>query len=397
MVKATAAQGYGTVKIKDVASLAGVSTRSFYELFDGKEDCFLRTHELLVRRAARGIIVAQAGEHGWRERLSLVFDAFARALENETDAVCLVTVDAYEAGPVALEQARRAQSTIEAMIAETFVRAPDGILVPPLLVEGMVAAIACVIRTRFVAGRDQELPGLLDELREWAMCYPGKQVELAELDSRSVATRSVSNRPLSSEGALDSDRAVILAAVAKLAAADGYDTLTIPRIRRGAGVSRRIFDSHFDSVEDCFIAVLEQRGGEAIEQAGRAQIAGRTWAGGIYRAIAVLADRVANDPILAGVCLADTFPTDSRGSRCRKRLAGALTDQLIESVPVEQRPSNLVIEASINAVWELLHKHVVRASRQHRPQVAATLAYLALAPLIGSYAAMASICKELEA
>jgi AcrR family transcriptional regulator len=397
MVKATAAQGYGAVKVKGVAGLAGVSTRSFYELFDGKEDCFLRTHELLVRRAARGIIVSQAGEHGWRERLGLVFDAFARALENEADAVRLATVDASEAGPVALEQARRAQATIEAMIAETFVRAPDGILVPPLVVEGMVAGIARVVRTRFVTGRDQELPGLVDELREWAMCYPVKQDGLAELDSRSVATRSVSDRPLLSAGALDSDRAVILAAVAKLAAAGGYDNLTIPRIRKGAGVSRRSFDAHFDSVEDCFIAVLERRGGEAIEQAGRAQIAGRTWAGGIYRAIAVLANRVASDPILTSVCLADGFPRESRGSRCRKRLIDAVTEQLVESVPVEQRPSNLVSEASIGAVWELFQKHVVRAPRRDRPQVAATLAYLGLAPLIGSSAAMRSIRRELDA
>jgi AcrR family transcriptional regulator len=397
MVKATAARGYGAVKVKDVAGLAGVSTRSFYELFDGKEDCFLRTHELLVRRAARGIIVSQAGEHGWRERLGLAFDAFARALANEADAVCLATVDAYQAGPVALEQARRAQSTIEAMIAEAFVRAPDGILVPPLVVEGMVAAVARVVRARFLAGQERELPGLVDELREWATCYPDKQAAgLAELDSWSAPMRSVFDGSPVSVGALDNDRTVILAAVAKLAAADGYDNLTIPRIRKGAGISRRIFDTHFDSVEDCFIAVLEQRGSEAIEQAGRAQIAGRTWAGGIYRAIAVLSDRVASDPILTGACLADDFFVHSRGSRCRKRLLDAVMDQLVESVPAEQRPSNLVSEASAGAVWELFHRHVVRAPRQHRPQVAATLAYLGLAPLIGSSAAMSAIRREQE-
>ena len=397
MVKATAAQGYGAVKVKDVVSLAGVSTRSFYELFDGKEDCFLRTHELLVRRAARGVIVSQAGEHGWRKRLGLIFDALGRALANEADAVRLVTVDAYEAGPVALEQARRAQSTIEAMIAETFVRAPDGILVPPLVVEGMVAAVTRVVRARFVAGREGELPGLVDELREWAMCYPGKQAAgLGDLDSRSGLPRPAADGPPIPNGAIDDDRAVILAAAAKLAVADGYNSLTIPRIRKGAGVSRRAFDTHFDSVEGCFLAVLEQRGSEAIEQAGRAQIAGRTWGGGIYRALAGLSDRVANDPILANVCLADDFSPNSRGSRCRKRLLDAVMDQLVESIPDDQRPSSLMREASVGAVWQLFHKHVVRASRQHRPQVAATLTYLGLAPLIGSSDAMSSIRRELD-
>jgi TetR/AcrR family transcriptional regulator len=93
-------------KVQDVVQLAGVSTRAFYVLFDGKEDCFLRAHELLVRHATRGIIVSPAGEHGWREQLNLVFSAFVHTLTHEPGAVCLATVDAYAAGPAVLEQAR---------------------------------------------------------------------------------------------------------------------------------------------------------------------------------------------------------------------------------------------------------------------------------------------------
>lgn len=395
MITATAKQGYDAVRVRDVVALAGVSTRAFYELFDSKEDCFLRTHELIVRRAARGIIVSQAGELGWVERLGLVFEALKRALEEEPDAVSLAAVDAHAAGPAALEQARRAQATFGAMIGETFARAPRGIVVPPLVVEGMVATVIRLVRGRILSGREHELPGLIDGLREWALCCPDAgAAELAELDSRPVSPKPASQAPPVSSGSPDDDRAVILAAVAKLATADGYEKLTIPRIRGKAGVSRRKFNSHFDGVEDCFVAALEQRADEALEQAGRAQIGGRSWAGGVYRAIAALSDRVASDPILAGACLSNNFVPGSSGARCRQRLIEAVTQQLADGVPPEQRPSDLFKEASCGAVWELFHRHVVRSSPQHRPQVAATLSYMALAPAIGASSALSAIRRE---
>jgi hypothetical protein len=52
------------------------------------------------------------------------------------------------------------------------------------------------------------------------------------------------------------------------------------------------------------------------------------------------------------------------------------------------------MEASAGAVWELFHRYVARASAQQRPQVAATLSYMALAPVVGPSAAMAAIHQE---
>jgi AcrR family transcriptional regulator len=395
MIKAVAEQGYDAVRVRDVVALAGVSTRAFYELFDSKEDCFLRTHEMIVRRAARGIIISQTGEHSWKERIGLVFDELARALTHEPNAVCLATVDAYVAGPTALGQARRAQATFEAMVGETFARAPGGIVIPPMVVEGMVAGIVRLIRSRFISGREQELPRLMDDMREWVLCYPDKDAaSLVELDSRCVPVRPALYAPTTLPGTADDDRAIILAAVAKLAAADGYGGLTIPRIRTGAGVSRRKFNARFNGVEDCYLAVVEQRASEAFEEAGRAQIRGRTWAGGIYRAIATLSDRVASDHILTSACLGNDFLPGSRGSRCRKRLIVAIADQLVESVPRDQRPGHPSMEASAGAVWELFRRHVVVASPQQRPLVAATLSYIAMAPVIGPSSAMGAIRQE---
>src|SRR4051812_40348248 len=55
MVKTVAERGYGAVTVRELARVAGVSTRTFYRHYPSKEECFLRVHQLIVRRVLRGI------------------------------------------------------------------------------------------------------------------------------------------------------------------------------------------------------------------------------------------------------------------------------------------------------------------------------------------------------
>jgi len=55
------------------------------------------------------------------------------------------------------------------MIDHSFARAPDGVVVAPLVVKGIVAGVHGVARARLLAGRADELPGLADELATAAL------------------------------------------------------------------------------------------------------------------------------------------------------------------------------------------------------------------------------------
>lgn len=402
MIEIVADRGYDAVNVRELAHLAGVSSGAFYKLFQSKELCFLRTHDLVARRATRRIIASQVGESDWRERPRLIFDAFVHELEEDPDAARLALVEAYAAGPAALEQARETEAIFELMMAQTFARAPEGRVVSPMLVEGMMAGVAGVARTRLLAGREGELADLDAEMVDWMLCYASISADrLLELDPQSVwrDTRLLPLTVLSASGEGEAwsrtgDRALILTSTAELTAANGYSSLTLSGIHRGAGVSRAIFKSHFESVEDCFIAAMEQRTAEALAQAARAQTAGRTWPGGLYRAISALCDQIAGDPLLAGVCLVDNFASDSSGSRIRRQLIAKVVEQLADSAPPAEQPSALIAEASTAAIWTLFHHHVVRALAHSTPQVAATLSFVALAPVIGAAAAIAAIAAE---
>lgn len=401
MIKLVAEHGYQPLKVRDLVGRAEVSTRAFYEHFAGKEDCFLQTHDLISRRATRRIIGAQAGERDWRRRSHLVFEEFAREIENEPDGARFALIEAYAAGEASLASALRAERIFEGMLAESLARSP-GVVVPPMVIEGVVAGIARVSRNHLRAGRAVNLRDAGKELVDWTLCYTDKAAsKLAELDRNSV-WRDTTLEPLaasSHSGDSESwpstgDRALILAAVTELAVQNGYGGLTAPRIRSTAGVSRRKFEAYFEGVEDCYLAALDRHAGEALAQAARAQTAGRTWPGGVYRAIAAFCDYVAGDRFLARVCLADDFPPGSNGERARVRLRSAIAELLSEGAISENRHlSPVCTEATAGAVWSLFHHHIVRGWNLRR-QIAATLSYMALAPAMGASVAVGAIQDE---
>jgi AcrR family transcriptional regulator len=398
-IEIAAKQGYRALKVRDIVRQAEVSTRAYYEHFGGKEDCFLQTCDLIARRSSRRIIAAQVGETDWRERPRLVLEEFICGLEREPDAARLALVEAYVAGEASMEQVLHSRRVLEGMVLESFARSPDGVVVPPMIVEGMVAGIAAIAKARLLAGRVVELRDARDELVEWVLRYPDPvTAKLAELDRQSVwRDTTLLAAPVGAAGGEGSraggDRGLILDAVAALAATGGYAGLTVPRIRSAACVSRRKFDGHFDDVEDCYLAALELRMAGALAQAARAQTAASSNPGGVYRAIAALCEYIAADAFLTRVCLTGDFPPGPNGLRSRQRLIAAVAEQLSVSAPSAGHPAPLAAEASAAAVWAIFHHHVIRA-RSRRCQVAATISYLALAPLIGAEAAVAAIQAE---
>jgi AcrR family transcriptional regulator len=393
LIQIVAERGYGSLKIRDVVARAEVSTRAFYEHFAGKEDCFSQTYDLVSRRATRRVLAAQAGERDWRRRAHLVFDEFAREVEQEPAAARLALIDIYGAGEAALAKAWRAERDFEGVLAEALARPPGGVVVPPLIVEGVVAGIAMVSRDRLLAGRVADLAGNGNGLVEWAMSYASDvATRLSDLDTRSVwrDTTLEALREADKHRPPRGDRDLILKAVAELAATKGYAGLTASRIRSTASVSNRKFDAHFNGVEDCWLAALDQQAAEAMAQSVRAQNAAAGPAGGVYRAIAALCDHVAGDPFLARVCLGDDFPPGREGVRSRKRLSEAIVEMLADG---RARTSRLAGEAVIGAVWSLFQHHVLR-DKGSRSRIYATLAYMVLTPAIGPRAAVEAIERE---
>ncbi|HEY7892232.1 MAG TPA: TetR/AcrR family transcriptional regulator, partial [Solirubrobacteraceae bacterium] len=67
MAEVAAERGFAGVSVSQVTSRARVSSRTFYECFDGLQDCFSAVLELGLERSAAVISQAFAGEDRWQD------------------------------------------------------------------------------------------------------------------------------------------------------------------------------------------------------------------------------------------------------------------------------------------------------------------------------------------
>jgi AcrR family transcriptional regulator len=390
--------GYRALTVRGLTRRAGVSTRAFYEHFTSLEGCFISVYELLIGRAVRKILgdIEDAGDQ--REHLGSTLRALAREIAAEPSAARFVLIAAPAAGPEIFERTRRSWQELGAVVARCLRLSPGQVAISPLLLQGILAGVARVPRRRLLDGREEELPELAEQTAEWVRCFPSKlAVGLEGIAGLSTPMR----KGMAPSGAEDrehrllvDERAMILAAAAKLGARDGYDELSVPRIRTAAGVSRKSFDAQFADLKDCFLAALELRAEQAFTGAVRQSAAGGNWPAAVHSTLAALCARIAADPARAKVVFVEVLAAGEAGVRCRARLIGDICEYVRERAPAEQRPGALAAEASAAAVWSILHDHVATGKTQRLPMAAPTLSYLVLAPAIGPSAAVAAIGAE---
>ena len=168
MLELVAECGYDAVTVRELTHVAGVSTRSFYKHYSGKEQCFLRIHQLIVRRLLRAYETPLEGAGG-EAAARLVVEAVLAAFARQPKAAQVLLLDAYTAGPVALRQAQRARKSFEAALSESLGREIVGTSLPPLAAEGLVAGLQGVVRGRLLGGEGLAVGTQCGELADWAL------------------------------------------------------------------------------------------------------------------------------------------------------------------------------------------------------------------------------------
>jgi AcrR family transcriptional regulator len=191
---------------------------------------------------------------------------------------------------------------------------------------------------------------------------------------------------------------MILAAVAKLAAANGYWQLSVPRILAAAGLRKKNFTAHFSGVEDCFLEALEQQATCAVEQAIACAKADASWASGVHRGIESLCMQIATDPAMARLVMVEVQTAGPSGIQRQGSVLSSLAAELLRDVPNDVGVSSEIgADASVGAIWSFLSHYVASEREQQLPGLAPTLSFLALAPIIGAEAAADSINRSYRA
>jgi len=107
LAAALAYHGYEDTKITDIVELSGVSRPTFYEHFEGKDQCFEAAYADGVERVASAVAAAARGERGWAPRLSAGLRAGLDFLAADPNRAHLLLVESLAAArPARLEHER---------------------------------------------------------------------------------------------------------------------------------------------------------------------------------------------------------------------------------------------------------------------------------------------------
>lgn len=164
MAEACAEKGYGQVSVADVVSRASVSRATFYEMFGGKEDCFLAAYDAILGNFMGSVVAAYQSEESWPDQVRAGIGEILTFMAAEPAFARMCMVEVLAAGPLALERYLAAARLFASLLDEGRTYAPERANLPSSLPRAVVGGGELAIRDAIISGRTERLPELLPDL-----------------------------------------------------------------------------------------------------------------------------------------------------------------------------------------------------------------------------------------
>jgi AcrR family transcriptional regulator len=156
--------GYADTRVSDVTSRARVSRRTFYALFENREECFTAVFEDVVELVEGEIAAVGLGGLAWRERVRGGLLVILSFLDREPVLARVCVVQAMRGGMKVQERREEILEGLAAVVDEGRGEGTRGGGCSVLTAEGIVGAAFAIVYARLLRGERKPLVGLLGEL-----------------------------------------------------------------------------------------------------------------------------------------------------------------------------------------------------------------------------------------
>jgi AcrR family transcriptional regulator len=404
MVDAVARHGYWNTTLQELVTLARVSKATFYEHFDSKQDCFLRTFDDIVDEGARQVAEAfdRPGELG--DRLLAGLTRLTSLAAEEEEAAYLATVESLALGAAAVPHRDRAALRFERLIRGSFDQSTTQAEVSDLTVRGIVAGLRNCVYRRLRTETVEELPEMAEPISRWVLGYSRPPGEAARRGAAAAASPTQPGPAADPDGdgapgwdePPDSERCReeldkrerILRAAARVGVEKGYEALSIPAISTAAAVSNQTFYDHFPGKREAFVAAFDALAANTLSVAGGAFAveqerpgSGRPEAIGV--GLRALLDHIASDRLFARMAFFE-LPTAGPGALDHAdNVLGGFTAYLEAEpgAPGSSRPVPKVIgDAIVGGVWAVIQHEIHSGRLSELPLRAPQIAEFTMSP-----------------
>jgi AcrR family transcriptional regulator/DNA-binding MarR family transcriptional regulator len=187
-------KGAGTLTVGAVVGAAGISRRTFYELFDDLDDCLMEAFAHGLERARATAAAAYEGAEGWSDQIRASLTALLGLFDEEPQVARLLLVDSASSGPAGQAQRTDILEQLARVVDRGRAGAPRQ--PPPLTAEGVVGGAVSVVTARLFKRDADPLVELVNPLMSMIVLpYLGPAGAKAQL-SQPVPNRAhVSSQP----------------------------------------------------------------------------------------------------------------------------------------------------------------------------------------------------------
>jgi AcrR family transcriptional regulator len=186
-VEAVEEVGYARLTVAQVIGRARVSRKTFYDLFEDREDCFLAAFDQAVEQLSALVSEAYERESNWRDGIRAGLFALLRFMDEEPGLARLCVVEALGAGPRVLQRRAQILRQLRQVVNQGRASAsgrvsPAAGEAPDVTAEGVVGAVFAVLHTRLLARVREPFTDLLGPLMSMIVLpYLGTRAASGEL------------------------------------------------------------------------------------------------------------------------------------------------------------------------------------------------------------------------
>jgi AcrR family transcriptional regulator len=176
-----------------VCARAGVSRRTFYDLFGDREACFMAVFDAAIERICLSVLPAYAEGRRWRERVRGALTVLLGLLDEEPALIRVCLIETLKGAPMLLERRARILDALAAVVDEGRRETKGKTGGPgPLTAQSIVGGALSVISTRSLERDPRPLRELINPLMSMIVQpYLGAPAARRELE-REIPQREVS-------------------------------------------------------------------------------------------------------------------------------------------------------------------------------------------------------------
>jgi AcrR family transcriptional regulator len=148
MVQEVSEHGAANVSVAHVVARSGVSRRTFYEIFEDREDCFLAAFDDALKHVAAAVVPAYEQSGSRRSKIRAGLTALLESLECDPATGRLLIVESLAAGPGALGRRQHVLAQIIPIVEQGHAESKSPGDPPALTAEGILGGVLSVLHAR---------------------------------------------------------------------------------------------------------------------------------------------------------------------------------------------------------------------------------------------------------